>query len=123
DKGYAEGFYSIFDDNSYINFQQYASADSLLEPIKDEWDVQRLQWFSKGFYKVSEIDNKIVISDLRMGVEPLYFFSFVVGELKNGQIVPIKNYKIDQNGFDMKNSLGMLWNRIWNENTYPVFSE
>ena len=45
--------------------------------------MQRLQWFSRGIYSVSLRQQDIVISDLRMGVEPHYAFNFKVGKLEN----------------------------------------
>ena len=35
---------------------RHASETRLLEPLRDEWTVQRLAWFSKGFYGVREAD-------------------------------------------------------------------
>ena len=101
DSGYAEGFYSLLDEKNGINFTHYHSAPHLLTPIKDEWAVQRLQWFSKGFYKVSRMGNDIIISDLRMGVEPLYFFSFAVGRLDAGEIVVRSPRQIQSTRIDM----------------------
>ena len=123
DSGYVEGFYSIFDEKQNVVFQKYESKNYLLNDISDLWTVQRLQWFSKGFYKVDLIDDKVVISDLRMGVEPLYFFSFAVGEISNDRVVEIEVEKLDQNGFDMGRSIAMLWRRIWDEESSPMFSE
>ena len=123
DSGYAEGFYSIFDENKIIKFQEYDSQNNLLDDISELWAVQRLQWFSKGFYKVELVDNRVVISDLRMGVEPLYFFSFSVGKISGARVVESEIEKLDQNGFDMRSSLIMLWRRIWNQESQPMFSK
>jgi inner membrane protein len=52
--GYHEGFHSLLDGRSRVEFVRHASDARLLEPLRDEWAVQRLAWFSKGFYGVSE---------------------------------------------------------------------
>jgi inner membrane protein len=54
DGGYHEGYYSLLDDRPYVRLERHASDSSLLEPLRSDWSVQRLAWFSKGFYRVSE---------------------------------------------------------------------
>lgn len=123
DSGYVEGFYSIFDNERIIKFTHYKSDTSLLSSIEDLWSVKRLQWFSKGFYKVSNYDGNIVISDLRMGLEPVYFFSFIVGKEINGKIIPSKIEQVEPSQMDMGKNLIILWNRIWDDNIFPLFVE
>ena len=58
--------------------------------------VKRLQWFTKGFYSVREQQNKVILSDLRMGMECQYVFNFQVGEI-NSEGVTASNFdKISQ---------------------------
>jgi len=54
DDGYHEGYYSLLDDVAAVDFEFHASQRTLLEPVRDAWNVQRLAWFSKGFYLASE---------------------------------------------------------------------
>lgn len=54
DGGYHEGYYSLLDDTRHVRLERHASDHSLLEPLRSDWSVQRLAWFSKGFYRVSE---------------------------------------------------------------------
>jgi inner membrane protein len=54
DGGYHEGYYSLLDDPPRVDLRRHASDTALLEPVRAEWSVQRLAWFSKGFYRVSE---------------------------------------------------------------------
>ncbi len=122
DTGYVEGFYSIFDKN-LIQFNKYSSQDSLIKPIEKEWSIKRLKWFTKGFYKVSRDSNKIIMTDIRMGLEPSYFFNFSVGEIKDGQIIAGRNDKLPPLQFDITNSLILLWNRIWDEENIKLNSE
>ena len=119
--GYAEGFYSLLDDSEVIRFKEYRSEKVLLEPLKDNWTVQRLQWFSKGFYKVSRFEDDIVISDLRMGVEPLYFFSFAVGKMGDSDIVYQEPRQVAPQAVNMGASISRLWNRIWNEDLLVLY--
>jgi inner membrane protein len=53
DDGFHEGFRSLLDDSPRIDFVRHESRTDLLPALRDSWHVQRLAWFSKGFYGVS----------------------------------------------------------------------
>lgn len=111
DDGYYEGYYSLFDGDNDIRFQPYSSRDDLLDEIADHWPVQRLRWFSRGFYSVSERSGDIVISDLRMGSEPFYVFQFKVGEVSNPHPRPVKPEQLEVvRDYSL---LRAVWARIW----------
>lgn len=113
DDGYYEGFYSVLDRSGTIRFEYYPSAENLLDGIEDYWPVQRLKWFSRGFYSVSLRDSDIVISDLRMGIEPDYVFSFKVGEISNPHARPSVPRAMP-NRRDL-GKLALIWQRIWDQ--------
>ena len=46
--------------------------------------VQRLRWFNHGFMRARIDGDTLVLSDLRMGSEPDYFFSFAVATRGEG---------------------------------------
>ena len=112
DDAYYEGFYSILDEGQ-PQFTRYPSEDALLASLEDVWSVQRLRWFSKGFYSVAQRDGDIVISDLRMGVEPNYVFSFKVAEISNPHPHPVDPVHLD-NSWD-RDMLPRIWHRIWDQ--------
>ncbi len=114
ENSYEVGYYSIFDDSKEIDFKSYESTPSLLKPIKNEFTVQRLEWFTKGFYSVTEQANNIIITDLRMGLEPNnYVFGFIVAKREEGQIITVPNQR-HSNPRDMS-KLNLIWQRIWDE--------
>ena len=108
---YLEGFYSPLDRSGSIEFVSYPSRPVLLNDIAGEWAVQRLQWFTKGFYRVREDEQGIVLTDLRMGQEPFYVFSFRVGRRASPQIVPVFPQQVPPERVDLE-SLIWIWNRI-----------
>ncbi len=110
--GYYQGYYSVFDQGKKIQFKHYRSDSHLLQGIEDHWPVQRLQWFSKGFYSVKRRQQGVVISDLRMGMEPYYVFRFKVGGFDGGQAVPITPVQLQ--GSADYSVLRRVWLRIWN---------
>lgn len=111
--GYLEGYYSLLDSSGRVEFNAYLSEPSLLAPIEDNWAVERLQWFTKGFYRVWETPEGIMMADLRMGSQPFYIFSFRVGERRNGQIVPILAQRVATSSVP-PGTLAWAWRRTWN---------
>ena len=108
DDGYKVGYYSLFDQSQNIEFEYFQSDPSILP---DTGSVDRLKWFTKGFYAVSKEGGNIIFSDLRMGMEPdQYVFRFIVNK------TPVTNAPEQR---DMSR-LGTLWGRMfrdasWNE--------
>lgn len=112
---YYEGFYSLFDQSHDIQLQRHESENHLLEEIAESWPVKRLEWFTKGYFKVWQRSDNVIISDLRMGMEPSYVFSFAVGQKANLQVTPIDTERVSQNR-DLA-ILKTVWQRIWSSKT------
>ena len=114
ERGYYEGWYSLFDDaDNAVRFIHYPSERDLLRGIENDWAVQRLQWFSHGFYSVTRLDDGIVISDLRMGIEPNYVFRFRVGEIGAGGVRAVSPRQLQAVRDTAR--LPLLWRRIWDD--------
>ncbi|MCP4768155.1 MAG: hypothetical protein GY875_18025 [Gammaproteobacteria bacterium] len=111
--GYYEAYYSLMDGRGEIRFNHYPSDESLLVGIENSWSVQRLLWFSRGIYSVSLRQQDIVISDLRMGVEPHYTFNFKVGELENPHAKAVLPELLP--AMRDFSQLPVLWRRIWDD--------
>lgn len=67
DSGYYIGYYSVFDSKKNIDLHYYPKYDSLLNPVRDHEEVQRLLRFAKGFYTVEKWSDTLVFNDLRFG--------------------------------------------------------
>jgi hypothetical protein len=76
------------------------------------WAVQQLQWFSKGYYTVDRVEDAVVMSDLRMGVESSYVFRFKVGRISNPHPVPVEPERLPVYR-DMDKLNYMLRHRMW----------
>jgi inner membrane protein len=119
DTEYYEIYASIFDSPNDVSIDSYPSDTALLTDISDQWSVQRLQWFTKGLYAIKQYDNKVVLSDLRMGVECNYVFNFILADIENGQLSPLKRDDIER--FTQRPDLSGL-GRIWQRITDPSIS-
>lgn len=113
DGSYSEGYHSLFDGTRDVQFDRYDSKVALLDAVDREWQVERLKWFTHGFYKVAQNSPAIVISDLRMGVEGSYVFNFKVGDiLPGGEVQPANERMTTSRGAER---LPLVWHRIWDQ--------
>lgn len=67
DSGYYVGFRSLFDSKKQIDFQYFPRNASLLKPVADQEDLQKLMRFSQGYYTVEKWNDTLVFNDLRFG--------------------------------------------------------
>jgi len=77
--GYAEesdtvyaGLYSVFDDNAEIKFTAVSQNEALLAPYKDQLPVERIVWFSQGYYAATQTEQGLMAHDLRFGRSDLW---------------------------------------------------
>jgi inner membrane protein len=106
--GYYEGFYTLLEPGRTLHFTRHASRPELLADMAGHWSVERLRWFTHGFYAVSREGRSIVMTDLRMGMEPDYFFRFRVAEVVDGRIRPAGSLRMPQ-GAPRRDQLHRIW--------------
>lgn len=85
--GYYEGLYSLLDSNKEIQLRYRTSQTELLNRIPDHWPVNRLKWFTHGFYRVGLEANEVIMTDLRMGFNDRYVFRFKIAERLSDDII------------------------------------
>ncbi|MFM8766452.1 MAG: metal-dependent hydrolase [Rubrivivax sp.] len=73
-----EGFYSLADRGRAVRFRAYPLDPDLHREVQSLAAVRHIQAFSRGFFRVDERQGLVRITDLRMGQEPAYVFSFGV---------------------------------------------
>ena len=109
--GYLEGFDSLLVDNGPIDFAAYTSDRQLLLEADTVRAVSRLRWFSRDFVKAGIVDDRLLITDLRMGQEPVYVFTHVVAARGNPHWEPISTELISPT-IDERVLLD-AWRRMW----------
>jgi inner membrane protein len=115
---YLEGFYSLLDHQRTIHFDRFERSAALSKELASLDAVQRIAAFSKGFYALRQEGDKVLLSDLRMGQEPMYIFSFEVARTAS----PPKALPVPvQVGVrpDVGRALPWLWRRIRGEALPP----
>lgn len=114
--GYLEGERSVVADRGPIRFRAHHSDVQALAAASDLPVVQRLDWFNHGFMRAQVRDGTLVLSDLRMGLDPGYFFNFAVAR-RNGDgtwqaLAPPQQLPGDAGRGEQ---LAGLWQRIWQQ--------
>ena len=113
DDGYLEGFDSLLVDESSMRFARYPSDNDALQAASNVWAVARLQWFADNFIRAEVVDDRLLISDLRMGQEPVYVFNHVVAERGNPHWRAIPTEQVPLALSDR--ALEETWRRIFEE--------
>lgn len=114
---YREGFYSLLDKTDgtgtgkpSIVFDAFPRGIALYESLSRSWAVQRIAWFSHGFFRMTEQDGVVRIADLRMGQEPHYIFDFAVAQRQSPTLGPIEPQRVGSRP-DLQRALPWLGRR------------
>lgn len=118
DEQYHEAFSSLLDDKSIplhlttFRNNQLACQQKLAD---DNWAINRMDWFTNGAIAVNRTEERLIISDLRMGIEDDYVFEFDIGGWSDNLFTPSQATQkpID---FDF-DRLSSLINRITDQST------
>lgn len=117
DGSYLEGFHSLLDGGRPMRWQAHAAAPRLREELRAIPSVQELARFTHGFYRLHEQGGRAWITDLRMGQEPYYVFSFLVAQ-RGSAWRPVVPENQGARG-DVGPALQWLWRRMLGEDLPP----
>jgi inner membrane protein len=84
ESGYWIGYASLLDTNKAVEFRFVPRKAELIAPVRDTRSVQRLLWFSEGYFLARVRDGNLTFSDLRFGEfnfpdgDITTFFSWIV---------------------------------------------
>lgn len=116
DGSYDEGFRSVLDGDRPISWQRFAAPAP--EPLRALPAVQQLARFSHGFYKVHTREGRAWVTDLRMGQEPNYSFSFVVAQQQASGWTAVTPRNEGSRG-NVRQGLAWIWERMWGRDVAP----
>lgn len=117
-----EGFYALMDGGRAMRFVAHERGDALATRHADHLQLQRLSRFTDGFFKVKTEGQgegeRLVVTDLRMGQEPDYVFSFDIGPpLQAGQTHPVA--QLQSRRMDVEVGLRWLGQRMLGRDVPP----
>jgi inner membrane protein len=107
--GFVEGVRRI-GDAAPMAFTFHASDTTALRAASGVPAVRRLAWFNHGFQKADVRDGTLVLSDLRMGQEPDYSFSYAVAK-REGDAWQAIDPPYDVERMQLRKALGVLARR------------
>lgn len=118
--GYVIGERSLVADRGPMQFEGHPSQVQALAETAALPAVQRLNWFNRGFMRAQVVDGELVLSDLRMGLEPEYNFNFAVARQRADgrweEIAPRQlqaAYRAPVRRGQLRQALARMWTRIW----------
>ena len=115
---YHEGFYSLLDADQRMHFDRFERGPGVGSvpgsALYSLDGVQRIAAFSKGFFKLHQQGAQWLVTDLRMGQEPNYVFSFAVAEQRSPLQALAQPQQIGAR-IDLARGLRWLWRRALGE--------
>ena len=111
---YHEGFYSLLDAQPTLHFDRFERGTALAPELQAIDGVRRIMAFSHGFYKLHQQGQRLLVTDLRMGQEPTYTFSFAVAE-RHSPVQPLAVPEQLGMRIDLRQGLAWLWRRAQGE--------
>jgi len=67
DSGYFIGDYSLLDKDKKIQFSFVRRNEKLLEAIKNDYAINRMLWFSNGYYSVEKVKGELRFFTIKFG--------------------------------------------------------
>ena len=115
---YLEGFYSLLDRERTIAFDRFERGTAIEPELRGIEGYERIAAFSRGFYALRQDGPRVLISDLRMGQEPAYNFTFAIAERASAAKALAVTEQVG-----LRPDLGRfgpwLWRRIGGDTTAP----
>lgn len=113
-----EGFHSLLDRTPQVVFDRFDRGTELEASLAGVDALRRIAAFSHGFYKLQAQDGRVLLSDLRMGQEPVYVFTFAIAQL-NSPAQPLVPTEQVGGRIDARRGLAWLWPRLLGEPLPP----
>jgi inner membrane protein len=108
---YFEGYYSLLDPEPTVRWTAHPRGAELISQHGEVDAVARIAAFSQGFFKMQTSANPghVLLTDLRMGQEPHYSFTFDLGKPEQVGSAPIQQLRMRA---DLGQALPWLWQRL-----------
>ena len=86
---HCDQFVNVWHSVTVDDWRCYRQRRDLEPRLRGHWPFERLRWFTHGWYALRLEQGRVVVTDLRMGVEDFYVFRFVVAERHGDSITPV----------------------------------
>jgi inner membrane protein len=99
-------------------FDRFDRGTSLQASVQGLDSFARVAHFSRGFYALRQDGSRVLLSDLRMGTEPHYNFTFVIAQ-RHGSLQPLQPPQQVGSRGDVGRTLRWMWLRARGERLPP----
>ncbi len=113
DDRYHNLYLSLFDNDQNARIYSHPTRPELTACLGDNDAFAKLKWFSRGYYRADLEDDKIIVSDLRMGLTPSYAFRFAIAEFTGETVAWIPPEVIDSRMDTVDQDLDWLGERLF----------
>jgi inner membrane protein len=110
-ESYANVYVSLLDGKATAPVHRHPRDIALAAELPDRTALDKIDRFSHGFYTMFEEGGTVYARDLRMGVEPEYFFTFELGR-RNSEVLTAVT-PVQKRGRRNWEALEWMWQRIF----------
>lgn len=100
-------------DSGVAPIYQHPRNMALEAQLPDRVSLDKLVWFSRGYYAMLEEDGAVMARDLRLGVDPDYFLTFEIARRGSEELVTVA--PVQRSGHRDWSRLDWVWQRIFDE--------
>ncbi|MRK23359.1 metal-dependent hydrolase [Pseudomonas sp. JG-B] len=111
---YHEALVSWFD-HEPPRLERIPRGTDLARRLRDSPQHVRLAWFTHGILRYDQIDQMLVVTDLRLGMTGFHPFRFILAEQRDGRWQPVAQARRWPTSRGDLARLKLLWQRIWHE--------
>lgn len=113
-----EAHWSLLDGDEPIEWTRIDRGLPLREALRDSRAVADLVAFTGGFWKLWQEEDRVLMADVRMGMEPRYVFTFLVGRTASPPRPVVPSVLVGAR-LDVAQGVPWLWRRLWGERVPP----
>ena len=111
---YHESLVSWFD-RKPPQLERIPRGTDLARRLRDSPQHVRLAWFTHGILRYDQIDQVLVVTDLRLGMTGFHPFRFILAERQDGRWQPVGEARRWPTSRGDLTRLRVLWQRIWHQ--------
>ena len=111
---YHEALVSWFD-RKPPQLERIPRGTDLARRLRDSPQHVRLAWFTHGILRYDQIDQVLVVTDLRLGMTGFHPFRFILAEQRGGRWQPVEQARRWPTSRGDLERLKVLWQRVWHQ--------
>lgn len=104
----------FLDKHDELMLEAFPRNPQLASLVADLPEVQRLEWFTRGFLQYERRGQQITATDIRLGIPGVHPFTFALAENAGNEWYPLPSDRLPRPSLD-QTTLPVLWSRMTGE--------